>query len=329
MRPQPAESLWRKNPELLEGLTRKALSIAVKSHNPRKIAAFQVSLAYTLLHQRKLGEAREVVRAALITLPGYSEALWCEAQLAMFVDEWPAAWASLEARFLVEHSGERPVPVERTWDGSALNGRPILLAAEGGFGDQVQFVRFASALKAAGAGHITVSAHRRLIPLFTCLEGVDSICATEFNSNQPSHKYDLGVPMWSVPFLLGTTPKTLPNKTPYLSAPEERLADARMRIAERRGTLNVGLCWRSKMAAKCLPLAVFRPLLDVKGVQFFGIGQRADIEQEISDLPNFPIVNLGATDFLTTATMLTALDLTITIDTVTAHLAGALGRVVS
>jgi hypothetical protein len=322
---RPSELLWRQSPELLEGITREALSVALKSHNPEKIAASQTSLAYTLLYQGKPAEARDLVRAALEALPGYAEALWCEAQLAMFLDDWPAAWAGLEARFLVKYSGERPIPLEKTWDGSALNGRPILFAGEGGLGDQIQFVRFASALRAAGAGHVTVSANPALIPLFDGIAEMDSICTAEPFSNKPSCPCHVGVPMLSVPFLLGTTLKTLPNKKTYLSAPAGRTADARLTITPWRRALNVGLCWRSKVAYRCAPLSVFRPLLDVKGIRLFGIGQRAEIEQDIADFPDFPIVNVGTADLEMTAAILTELDVTITIDTVTAHLAGALG----
>ena len=320
--PQPEEPLWNKNPEALEGMISEALAIATETQGPEKIAELQVALAYTLMYQRKLAEARHVIRSALNTLPGYGQALWCEAQLAMFLDGWPAAWEKLEARWQVGYSGDRPIPLEKTWDGSVpLAGRPILLAGEGALGDQIQFVRFASQLKSAGAGLITVSTHPKLIPLISGVKGLDAVVPAGSKSNLP--EYDLGIPMLSVPFLLGTTVETLPATVPYLTAPVDRVAQAAHKIVERGASLNVGLCWRSARNVRCLPLKLFRPLAEVPGVQLFGIGEKTDIEREAS---GFPIISLGDTDLVTAAGVIAALDLIITVDTLSTHLAGALAK---
>jgi hypothetical protein len=109
VRPRTQE---RKSPELLESLIRKALSLQLKRNEPEKIAALQVSLAYALLNQRKLGEARELVRMVLAARPGYGEAVWCEALLSLYLDPWPAPWAGLEARSLAKW--RRQIPPDKT-----------------------------------------------------------------------------------------------------------------------------------------------------------------------------------------------------------------------
>jgi hypothetical protein len=321
--PQPEEYLFRKDPVALEGLIRRALALAGPTQSAAKLAELQVSLAYALMHQRRLVDAREVAHSALNNRPGYDQALWCDAQIAMFLDDWPAAWQKLEARWLVEYTGPRTIPPEKIWDGSTpLAGRAVLLAGEGRMGDQIQFARFASALKTAGAGRVTVTALPAVVPLFRFLSGVDEVVSTPAQRRIPV-AYDLGVPMMTAPFILGTIPRAMGATVPYISAPPEQTAEAARTIAAQGAALNVGVCWRSAHSVKCLRLELFRPLAELPGVRLFAIGERADIEPEIS---GFPIVNLGATDLLTTAGAIAALDLVIVVDTMAAHLAGALAR---
>lgn len=315
--------LWRQAPEKVEQLIRAALTVgrpisdALRTH-------MEVALAYALMHQHRFQAARSATRAALQRSPGDEQALMCEAQLAFFMDEpWPGPWDKFEARWAVEFSGDRPVPDDRRWDGSPLNGRSVLLAGEGGLGDQVQFVRFATSLKAAGAGRVIVSAHPPLIPLFGTMAGIDAIVPTRMPSNtlEVAVEYDVAIPMLSAPRYVSPALNPWPQ-VPYLRAPPEAVAVTRRQFKEKGKGFNVGLCWHSGKAVRRIPLEMFRPLAEVPGVRLFALGEQAAVQKEIA---GFPIVDV-ASDIQTTAAAITALDLVISVDTMVAHLAGALGR---
>jgi hypothetical protein len=285
----------------------------------------EVALAYALMHQLRFQEAHSVIAAALTRSPGDDQAQLCDAQLSFFMDEpWPGPWKKLEARWTTGYMGDQPVPSDRLWDGSPLRGRSVLLAGEGGLGDQINFVRFAATLKAAGAGRVIVSAHPPLIPLFETMSGIDALVPTRMPSNtlRSTVDYDVAVPMASVPRYCSpsATPWPLP---PYLHAVPAGTAAVQRQITETGAVLNVGLCWNASKATRRIPLEMFRPLAEVPGVRLFALGEEAAVQRDIGD---FPILSLAASDVQTTAAAIAALDLVVTVDTMTAHLAGALDR---
>jgi hypothetical protein len=322
--------LWNNDPLSVETLIRMALK-RVGAQGPDQShplrLELEASLTLALMFQRKFNDARNRVQAILENSPHSEQALWCEAQLAFFLeDPLPAAWSKLEARFGLLYTGDRPFDSARLWDGSPLTGRSILLAGEGGFGDQIQFVRFVSALKDAGAGRVIVSADPRLIPLLRSVHGADAFVPTSPPSNtlRDPAEYDVGIPMISVPSRLGSTLASLRATVPYLSASAESVDEARRRIDARPGRgLNAGLCWQAGKRWKTIPLELLRPLANIPGVRLFGLGERPLIEGECA---NFPMANLGSNDIASTAGSIAALDLVITVDTMVAHLAGSLGK---
>jgi tetratricopeptide (TPR) repeat protein len=209
------------------------------------------------------------------------------------------------------------------WQGEALAGASILLHAEQGFGDTIQFVRYAR-LVAARGGRIVLEAPAPLERLFAPLPEIDSVVRA--GASLPPVEFHC--PLLSLPLACGTTLATVPAETPYLAANPAQAARWRERFAARPG-LRVGLVWAGRPShprdrERSLAPEQLEPLGGVPGVAFVSLQLRAEgmllpARLEIDDVA----AELG--DFADTAAAIAALDLVITVDTAVAHLAGALG----
>lgn len=313
------------NPQLVEALAIKELSRAELSEADR--ASFEVSLALALMFQRRLVQARDRIESMLVRFPEHPVALWCDALLSIYMQEpWAVALKKFQARWAVGVNGEQPVAPDFNWDGSPLRGRRVWLAGEGGRGDQIQFLRFARLLKAAGAGRVTVSVRPDLVQLAQTAAGVDAAVPTEPDSNRPASpiEFDTGLTMMSAPGLLNLDHTTIPSQVPYLHAPQTAIDAARRRLANGPGrSLNVGVCRLASKKYRSLPLELFRPLAEIPGVRLFSLAEESWLDENAA---TFPIVSLGSSDILADAGAICALDLVISVDTMIAHLAGSLAR---
>jgi hypothetical protein len=246
---------------------------------------------------------------------------------------WPEVWENNFEWRWHGHVGQRPpIPKEKLWDGSPLAGRRILLAGEGGLGDQVQFVRYASLL--ARQGPVVVACHLSIMPLVASMPEIDSIVEAERLSNAfPAHaEYDVAIPMMSLPGTLQTTPETLPA-VPRFKIPPERIETALGRMT--RDTLNIGISWHSTNdRAKCIPLEEFKRIADIPTVHLYSL-QRTGMDEsghntvgQDVDRAGFWLTDLqgGPADILNTAASICALDLVIATDGMIAHLTGALEK---
>jgi hypothetical protein len=239
--------------------------------------------------------------AALLQLGDYEEG-WRE-------HEWrlhPEASTGQPRR-----SFDRPL-----WQGEDLAGKTILLHAEQGLGDTLQFIRFAAPIAALGA-RVVVEAPPSLTRLLATAPGVATTEPADF---------DFHLPMMSAPHRLGISLATLPAATPYLKAPA---SEWRRRLSDLPG-LKVGLAWAGNPALKLpwsadanarrsIALDQLRPLLDVEGVTMVSLQKDAAAPELIDFMGEIE-------DFADTAALVEALDLVITVDTSVAHLAGSLGK---
>jgi len=219
-----------------------------------------------------------------------------------------------ELRFSV--SGQSP------WEGEDATGKRVLLYAEQGQGDAIQFLRYASKVAQLG-GLVSIYCHPSLTAIAEAVQGVE----TAAGFDEPAPGFDVYAPLMSLPHLLGMTElKDIPS-APYLIAPSP---------AELSGNddfLRVGLVWAGNRAhddeaRRYMPLAVITPLLEVANLEFLSL-QTDNAGGEIKTTKfSGNITDLGTdfSDFVDTAAALQALDLIISVDTATAHLAGALGK---
>lgn len=228
--------------------------------------------------------------------------------------EWDAAWR-ISDRVLAERGGtpcwHLPRHEQWVWDGSPLDGRRVLIRCYHGLGDTLQFIRFAPLVRAV-ASHVTVWAQPALLPLLGTAAGVDRLLP--LHDGTPEAEYDVDVEVMELAHLFRSTPRTLPAAVPYLHADPAPLPHPVDGIA-------VGVVWQSGgwNPRRDLPPSLLAALADLPGVTLHSLqaGEARD------GLP--ASVRVLAGDVTQTARWMRAMDLVVSVDTMAAHLAGALG----
>lgn len=241
-------------------------------------------------------------------------------------------WRCLEARQW--YAGLEQKLAYPRWRGEALTGKALLLGVEGGYGDMIQFCRYAAVLKAQGAARIGVICHPALKTLFATLTAVDVVIALD--EPLPAIPWDYWTPPLSIPFHCQTRLDTIPADLPYLHAEPagiERWA-ARLRAEGRAAVLYVGLAWQGNPqfendADRSLPgLATLVALGQLAGVCFVSLQKGVAEAQADAPPSGLPLLNFSRqiVDFADTAALIANLDLVISVDSAVAHLAGALAK---
>jgi Flp pilus assembly protein TadD len=279
-----------------------------------------------LLRERdRPAEAIDSYRRALALRPDFAEARWHLALALLLEGNFDEGWEAYEARRRIQGVWRDPGFSQPFWDGTGLEGRTILLWAEQGFGDTIQFIRYLPLVEAAGDRVIALCQPelRRLLARQDWIEQVLS-----FGEALP--RFDFQCPLMSLPRLCRTTALTVPGSIPYLRADPELAAQWKSRMSPDR--LNVGLVWSTRPAApgsgqRSIGLHATAPLATVPGVRFWSL-QKGDAASEMRAAPpGMDLVDcsdqLG--DFADTAALIANLDLVIACDTAVAHLAGAMG----
>lgn len=211
------------------------------------------------------------------------------------------------------------------WDGADLGGKTILLTAEQGFGDTIQFARYAP-LVAQRGGRVVIACQKPLLRLLGTIPGV-TYCADRDRDNVEIHTH---APLLELPYILGTTVDTIPSQVPYVFPPRDTAIQL---TAPEPTRLKIGFVWatnptNSTASKRSCPLAQFLTLLDIPHITLYSL-QKDVTEADAESLPDHPhCQNLAPQlkDFADTAAAIAQLDLVITVDTSVAHLAGALGK---
>lgn len=281
--------------------------------------------------KQRLTVAEAGYRRALNILPSYGDARFNLSLLLLLLQRYEEAWPLYESRYASDR--KNPITVPRLpfpqWQGQSLAGKSLVIWPEQGFGDYIQFVRYAFQLKARGLAHLTLACSRPLQELFGTVKGVDAV-VTDMAQLEP---HDYWCFVMSLPLHFATCAKTIPvAPLPYVHALPERIAQWRDRLPA--AGFRVGLVWRGNPSQRndihrSLPgLATLAPLWSVPGVTFISL-QKGFGEEEAAHPPSGqPLVNLGGqiADFADTAAIMSQLDLVISVCTASAHLAGALGK---
>ncbi len=276
------------------------------------------NLGTVLEEQGDLDAAIAQYRTAIAIEPGLAEAHGNLGMALLTVGAMAEGWAEYEWRWQTTEGRALARGFSRPcWNGEPLNGRTLLVHAEQGFGDALQFCRYVP-LAAAKSGRIVLEVHRPLFRLMRGLPGVDQLVAR----GDALPPFDLHIPMLSLPHALKAT--VVPEAPFYSSRQRDR----------RPGPPRVGLAWagdprphapvraavdrRRSMAPERLA-----PLCDIRGVDFVSLQKGGPPAP-----PWFPLTDPMAqvTDFADTAGLIADLDLVISVDTAVIHLAAAMGK---
>jgi Tfp pilus assembly protein PilF len=290
--------------------------------NPTSAAAHN-NLGNVLREQGRFEEGLVCLAEAIRLRPDYAEARRNRGMTWLLLGEWARGWPEYEWRRGCKDYPPPP-PQLPPWDGSPLGGRTILLRAEQGLGDTLHFIRYAPLVKERG-GRVVLECQAPLTRLLAGCKGVDRILTA--SSGEPNGA-DTYAPLMSLPGLFGTTPSTVPAQVPYLVTDSARTAAWRRELAP-LGGFKIGIVWQGNPNYagdrwRSVPLEQFLPLASVPGVRLVSLQKVVGREQ--LPLASGPI-DLGPrlADFTDTAAVMESLNLVIAVDTVVAHLAGALG----
>jgi hypothetical protein len=284
------------------------------------------SLGLVLRDEGRTEEARRSFERAIELKPDYAEAHTSHAMLLLADGEFELGWPEYEWRWKTKETFPRHFD-EPLWEGQRLDGKAILLHAEQGLGDTIQFVRYAPQVKAFGPT-VIVESQAPLAPLLASCSGIDKVVA----QGEPLPPFDVHAPLLSLPRILRTTLKTVPASCPYLYAEPSLVEQWRTRLEGLKG-FRIGINWRGRTGLgifrrRDIPPGCFvrlaQPNTRLISLQKDAAGQElAAIQSQV----HYPGDDVDRTHgpFMDTAAIMRNIDLVITSDTSTAHLAGALG----
>ena len=225
-----------------------------------------------------------------------------------------AAWEiddRLRSTAAVANRSDLPRHLRMVWDGTPPDGRRVLLRCYHGLGDTLQFIRYVPRLRTR-VSELIVWAQPPLLPLLEGVEAIDRLIA--LHDGEPDAAYDLSIEIMELPYLFRTTLDDLPATVPYLDVERQEL--------DRSHGPAVGVVWRAGdwAAHRSVPFAELGPLVHAPVTWYVLQGQPG-----IEERPDGFGTPAGTTDIVEAARVIRSLDLLITVDSMPAHLAGALG----
>lgn len=301
------------------------------------------NLGLTFVDMNRHADALACYERALSLSPDAAETHWNRALCLLQTGDLAAGFAEYEWRWKRKRiaAGMRVFDTPPWLGDTPLDGKTILLHAEQGLGDTLQFCRY-SALVATQGARVVLEVQPELKRLLTGLEGVAELVA----AGDPLPAFDCHCPLLSLPFALHTTIETIQGRTPYLFADPKASAQWRARIDEASAprALKVGLVWagghrphvpelRKNDARRSLSFDRFAPIVETPGVQFFSLQKGERAVRQLTDMRERHAASARVidwtdelNDFADTAALVENLDLVISVDTSTAHLAGAMNK---
>jgi tetratricopeptide (TPR) repeat protein len=333
-------------------------ALAIKPDCPETLN----DLATVRTRQGKFDEALAVYDRALSLKPGLGAALLNRSLLQLLLGNFEQGWTDFDWRSKQPGIDRREF-AQPLWDGSALNGRTILLSAEQGLGDTMQFIRYVPLVKQRGAS-VIVECQPVLVPLLKCFAVIDHLLAQ--GSTPPP--FDVHAPLLSLPVIFRTCLESIPAMVPYLRAdhhlvehwkrelpkcnvrrsmvdvriPASNLASRPLRLTR---PFQIGIAWQGNPTyrhdrQRSIPPTHFERLSKVDGARLISLQKKpmaaqsfispartSNIEHRTSNsfLDFAPSLDEKSGAFMDTAALMMSLDLVISSDTAVAHLAGALG----
>jgi tetratricopeptide (TPR) repeat protein len=277
---------------------------------------------------QRAAEAIASYDQALAIKPDTAESHWNRGLALLRIGDYDQGFKEYEWRWKTANFETKSRDFQQPlWLGDRpIDGRTILLHAEQGFGDTIQFARYVPLVAALGA-KVVLEVQPHLAELFSGMEG-DPVVIKKGAELPP---FDYHCPLLSLPLACKTRMDTIPAKVPYISIDQRRAAAWRDRLP-RSQSPRVGLVWAGNPQfpgdrSRSIGLPQLLPLLAVPGIEFVALQKdlRSGDEEILRSHPKVAYVGSEIEDFTDTAAVLSQLDLLISSDTSVVHLAGALG----
>jgi hypothetical protein len=276
----------------------------------------------------RLPEAIAAFREAVVRQPQFAQAHWNLSLALLTQGEYAEGWREYAWReSIAELVGQERRYAGARWDGVVRQGMTLLITAEQGLGDMLQFIRLVEPLACRGVT-VLVSAPRPLLSLLATAPGVARVCGPQ----DPRPAYDAHAPLLALADAFGIDASTIPANVPYLAPDRGRCAEVANTLAAYAGRRKIGLAWAGNRAhsndfRRSIPLAKLAPLLGTPNAAWFSLQPIEDDAtaaalNAASELIRLPV----RSEFDGTAALVSQLDLVITVDTSIAHLAGALAK---
>ena len=355
------EAALAADPDLLDARGNYGNALLKLNRPAAAIAAYDQALARApdnagLLTNRAIAlrkldrphEALMSVSRALAGQPDFAQAKFVDSLVRLTLGDFRDGWRAYESRWLGRNLSTRRrnftaplwlgdgqlegllhegLPLEGLpLEGLPLAGKTILLHAEQGFGDTLQFLRYAPMVAGQGA-KVVLEVQRELVRLLSDLDGVDVV----IGRGEALPAFDLHCPLLSLPLAFGTELPTIPASVPYIAAPAADVALWRECLPQ--GRPRIGVVWsgdpgHDNDVNRSLRLKMLAPLFDVPAIDFFSLQYRIRDEdsETLREFPNLLPLERGLRDFADTAAVVANLDAVISIDSAVAHLAGAMGK---
>lgn len=304
-------------------------------HAIRLLPGFTVAhnnLGNSLKLQGRIDEALASFERAIELDPNYVNAHFNLGMTCLLAGQDERGWREFVWRERVASFAVPPVDCPR-WQGEPLAEKTILLWTEQGFGDVIQFVRYAKLVRRQAA-RVVVACPPNLLRLLRTVGGIDRLVELS-QAGEADEELDVHAPLMSLPALLGCAKVTGEHAAGYLRADAELQLAWRQRLAPVAG-FKVGVAWQGNPRhaddrRRSFPLDLLEPLAAIEGVRLVNLQKGPGSEQVALIGGRVPMLHLDADldgdsgPFMDTAAIMKQLDLVIAPDTAVAHLAGALG----
>jgi tetratricopeptide (TPR) repeat protein len=235
--------------------------------NPKFVEA-HYNLGNVLQETGKYDEAISCYQKALQLDPDYTDARWNLSLVLLLTGDFTQGWEEYEWRWKLKDKEQYHFS-QPLWNGADITGCTILLHAEQGFGDTIQFIRYAS-LVAERCKRVIVQCQKELAPLLKSVEGVDHI----FIQGEQLPEFDLHCPLLNLPSIFNTNLSNIPAKIPYITLDTGFLEKWKEKIRKDNSKIRIGLVWsgnpiHKKDHKRSCRLDMFSPFADIENVAFF------------------------------------------------------------
>jgi tetratricopeptide (TPR) repeat protein len=321
-------NILQKSGRLEESLDYYRRALAEEPNHPQ----IHCNIAITLQELGRMDEALAAYQRSIQLKPDYATARTNLAMLQLLIQDFERGWADYEQRFNCPNMRLIEPPNLPKWDGGKSFNGQLVLVAEQGLGDSMQFARYAKVLQKSGL-RISLQVDPKLVPLLATMD-------PKIEIYEPEHHYratvDRWYPLMSLPHLLKTTVTTIPAEVPYLFGDKERVSYWQEKL-KTTSRLKLAVAWQGNprvetgsVKGRSFELEELEKIASLPGVElvslqkFYGSEQWESCGFRDRFTACQPEIN-ESTNFVDTAAILLCCDILLTADTSIAHLAGALG----